>query len=353
MKNLSIAIHHVENVHKDSYSRRWIEYLKNTDIKAVILDFRQADIINQVKGCDGVMWHWIHMPDEKQAAPKILDAIEEGLGTSVFPNRETRWHYDEKVSQHYFLESIDAPKIRSWVFWDKEEALEFTKTAKFPLVFKLSVGAGSSNVLKLDQYKEAEKLIDRLFDTGLEPYTFNEFEKKDTVWYPDLYQRIKDSINYLIKRRYPAPPFNIKKHWYYLKQKNYVYFQEYIPDNDFDIRITTIGRRAFGFIRYNRKDDFRASGSGDIHYHLDKIPLEAVKLALDISIQNNFQSMAYDFLMDTNNQPVINEISYCYQNLAVYNCPGHWDVDMVWHEGHVWPENAIIEDFIQLIKSRL
>ena len=44
--------------------------------------------------------------------------------------------------------------------------------------------------------------------------------------------------------------------------KDYVYFQKFLPNNKYDIRIVVIGDRAFGFIRYNRENDFRASGSG-------------------------------------------------------------------------------------------
>jgi glutathione synthase/RimK-type ligase-like ATP-grasp enzyme len=49
-------------------------------------------------------------------------------------------------------------------------------------------------------------------------------------------------------------------------EKNYVYFQDFIPQNDFDIRIIVIGKRAFAIKRMVRKGDFRASGSGNIKY---------------------------------------------------------------------------------------
>lgn len=48
--------------------------------------------------------------------------------------------------------------------------------------------------------------------------------------------------------------------------KKYVYFQDFIPGNDFDTRVTIIGDRAFGFTRNVRPGDFRASGSGNVGY---------------------------------------------------------------------------------------
>jgi hypothetical protein len=152
-------------------------------------------------------------------------------------------------------------------------------------------------------------------------------------------------MRYIIFERYPRIS-------YFYIQKNYAYFQEFIPNNKYDIRITTIGNRAFGFVRHNRDNDFRASGSGKIDYDLKKIPLECVKIAHEISQKNNFQSMAYDFLIDKNGKPLINEVSYCYVNIAVHNCPGHWDRDLNWHEGNMWPEEAHVEFFTNFINKK-
>jgi hypothetical protein len=343
---MKIAIHHTESAHPDSFSRKWIEYLPSRDIEPLVLDFKQSNTIEQIRGCAGAMWHWFHTPDDKQAAPKILDAIEFGLRLPVFPNRQTRWHYDEKISQHYLFDAINAPKIKTWVFWDRQSAVEFIETAQFPLVFKLSVGAGSANVLKLEHRSEALRLIEIMFADGFTPYTVNEFEQKLSVSFPSFYRRLKDSANYLLKRRWPAGPQK-PPHWYYLIQKNYIYFQEFLPDNRNDIRVTVIGERIFAYLRYNRDNDFRASGSGNLEYNRSLIPEEALQIASQISKENRFQSMAYDFLVAPEQGLVLSEISYCYVNRLVHDCGGYWDEDLNWQEGATWPEDAILEDFIQ------
>jgi hypothetical protein len=33
----------------------------------------------------------------------------------------------------------------------------------------------------------------------------------------------------------------------------------------------------------------------------------------------------------------------------VESCPGHWDSKLQWHEGHVWPEEAHVEDFLRYV----
>jgi hypothetical protein len=57
----------------------------------------------------------------------------------------------------------------------------------------------------------------------------------------------------------------------------------------------------------------------------------------------NFQSMAYDFVFDENEKPYIVEISYTFVDYAVHNCPGYYDENLNWHEGHYWPQFSILD----------
>jgi hypothetical protein len=328
---MRIAVHYSDRELPHSYSLRWIQFAREMGIDVLQTDFLQPGIIERVRSCNGVMWHWNHLPDDKQTAPRILDSIETGLRIPVFPNRTTRWHYDEKISQSYLFDALKVSKIKSWIFYSKRDAIQFIESAGFPLVFKLSVGAGSANILKLEDKESALYIIRLMFGQGIKPYSFNEFKRSD--------------------KGNALQTENQDMHWYYLTQKNYVYFQEFLPGNEFDIRVTVIGNRAFGFIRHNRNNDFRASGSGNIDYDTDKIPTEAVELSHFISRKNNFQSMAYDFLFDKSHNLVISEISYCYNNLAVYNCPGFWDRDLTWHKGHIWPEEVQVSDFLYYLET--
>jgi hypothetical protein len=346
MGKIKIAVHHTKNTGILNYSNRWLMKLKEMKMDHIVVDMEDSDIIEKVHACNGVMWHWAHsdpsfIPREKNSANKILEGIEASGCKSVFPNYNSRWHYDEKVAQYYLLSSVGAPIIRTYVFWKKDDAIKFLEKTKFPIIFKLSVGAGSSNVLKFNNKKEAAKYINIMFSSGIVPYTLNEFRLRSFF---DI-RRIYYSLSYLFLNRFP--PIN-----YFIVQKNYVYFQEYL-NNPYDIRVTVIGDRAFGFTRKNRYNDFRASGSGMVVYDLKMIPSSALKIALDISKKCNFQSMAYDFLLDKNGNPKIGEISYCYVNKAIYNCPGYWDRKLNWHEGHYWPEDLILEDFLREIEDKI
>ncbi|MCK4817936.1 hypothetical protein KA005_19350, partial [bacterium] len=300
---MKIAVHHNLQEHSGSFSSKWIQCLNEIGVETVALDFKHDGVIDAVRGCDGAMWHWFHVPDDKQSAPKVLDAIEFGLRIPVFPNHATRFHYDEKIAQHYFLESINAPCTKTWVFWKKDEALDFLDTVRFPLVFKLSAGAGSSNVYLLKNREEAQSRVEEMFGNGI---------------YPCLSRN--ETVLDRLRRKLIG-----EKHWYYHVHKNYVYFQEFLPGNNYDIRVTIIGNRAFGYIRHNRDDDFRASGSGKPEYDPSKIPMDAVSIAHKVSQENGFQSMAYDFLFNKDGDVSMTEISYCYVDHMVHSCLGYWD----------------------------
>ena len=335
---MKIAVHVNED---ELFDKKWIEFIAQKGVEVLPVDMMRSDILNLVKECDGVMWHFHHSPLDKQVASKILPVIEEVLNIPVWPNYHTRWHFDEKIAQHYLLQALGVPSVKSWVFWNYEEAKKFIENdALFPLVFKLSVGAGAANVMKVDSQKEAFKLLEEMFCTGIFPYSVNEYAEKSNIR-----TKLDNTYKYLFRGiQFPLPG-------YYQVQKDYIYFQKFLPGNDNDVRITVIGDRAFGFIRYNRDGDFRASGSGKIDVDPANIPIEAVKVAHEVSRKNGFQSMAYDFLRDEKGEYLINEISYGYADWAVYDCPGYWDCNLNWHEGHVWPEEAQIDDFIRYISS--
>jgi glutathione synthase/RimK-type ligase-like ATP-grasp enzyme len=122
-----------------------------------------------------------------------------------------------------------------------------------------------------------------------------------------------------------------------------------MPDNKFDTRITIIGNRGFGFTRNVREKDFRASGSGSINYDLSRIDPQCVQIAFEVTKQIGGQCLAFDFVKTLTGQPRIVEISYCFMAEAVHNCSGHWDNQLNWHEGQMWPQDAILIDMLDIL----
>jgi hypothetical protein len=334
-----------------SFEPRWAEALQARGATVKHLDLLGVDPLKQVAGCAGVMWHWLHYPHERRlAALPILRVLAEHLRIPVFPDMATCWHFDDKIAQAYLFEALDIPHPKTWVFWRKADALAWCAATEYPVVAKLSVGAGSTNVRLIRSAAEAKAYVGECFsDSGILVRP-----PLPTGGAARLWARLKRAA----KRGAQAMPYVLCNHFpsmpdrtYWMPQKNHALFQEFVAGNEFDSRVTVIGNRAFAFRRMNRPGDFRASGSGSIQYEPEAIDLRCVRAAFDAVRKLKAQSMAFDFLFrGAGREPVVGEISYCYADWAVEKCPGHWDSSLDWHEGHLWPETAQVEDFLARIQ---
>lgn len=325
-----------------SYTDRWVEYCRELGIPFREMEPFRPDFIQQALDLKAFAWHWSH--DDARAAIMARQATMalEAMGVKVFPNTATSWHYDDKVGQKYLLEAIGAPVPESWAFYDLETALSWVEKATFPKVFKLRCGAGSSNVQLVKSHNKAEALCRKAFKSGFVSSSGYFSDAKTKL------RKVQSWTTFVAKlRRAPSAFLKAARISRELtRSRGYILFQEFLPGNAHDTRITVIGDRAFGFIRRNRPGDFRASGSGLIAHTSDLISLECVRSAFEVAKKLGTQSVAFDFLWDENRHPLIVEISYCYQAEAVFKCPGHWDSCMNWHEGHMWPQDAILDDLL-------
>ena len=341
---IHLAIHH----RPGSFSERWISYCESHQIPYALVNCLSTDIIQKLAASDGLLWHWNHQDQSSQLAARHVLTAAETLGLTVFPSTATGWHFDDKVAQKYLLEAVGAPLATTYVFYDLDEARRWIGQASFPKVFKLRKGAGSENVRLARSRKEAYVLAQQAFSAGFRavPRYWNDAGRR--------YRATRSKQDWVgALKRLPSTLKNIRR----LNQsigpeKGYVYFQDFIADNQFDTRVTVIGERAFGFIRRVRPGDFRASGSGDIDYDPRMVDLRCVRIALDTAQKMGSQSAAFDFVQTPDNQPLIVEVSYCYGAEFVHNCPGHWDSQLNWCDGQVWPEEAIVVDLLKTISQR-
>lgn len=337
---MKIAIHH----RKESFSEHWIEYCKKNNIQYKVVNAYSSDIIKQVKDCDIFMWHH-HHDDYKDtlAAKRILFALQHS-GLKVFPDFKTGWHFDDKIAQKYLLEAIEAPLIPSFIFYDKKNALTWINQTEFPKVFKLKGGSGARNVQLVKNRLEGKKIINKAFSSG-----FSQTKKIE-----QLRERIrkfrtgKANIKSVIKGvgRLLIPTQFSKMQG---KEKGYAYFQEFIPNNKFDIRLIIIGNRAYGMKRIVRENDFRASGSKNFVY--DKLDPKVIKIAFEVSRKLGISCLAFDFVYSVGNKPLIVEISYGYGTEGSSKCKGYWDDNLNWYKGEFNPFGWMVEDLISKTKT--
>ncbi len=333
-----LAIHN----NPGGYSDKWIEYCEINSIPFKLVNCYNSSIVNELEDCFGLMWHWDHNHPATNLLAQQLSNMLAKEGKHVFPDFNTSWHFDDKIAQSFLLKSINAPIPETKVFFRKEEALDWIISAKKPLIFKLRRGAGSSNVFLVKSKSQAKKLIIKAFGKGFKNPTFKNLIK----------DKFRNKLKQNSFRSYASFFKSIVKYFkgseefYVSRERGYAYFQEFIPGNDHDIRIVVIGNKAFGIKRLIRKDDFRASGSGQIIHDISQIPLKCFETSFELNKSLKMQCVAFDYVFK-NNDPVLLEISFGFSVKGYRDCSGYYTSDLKWHEGSFSPEYFIIEDFLK------
>lgn len=335
---MKICFHH----RPDSFSEEWIKFCEIEKINYEILNFYDNDAVSKVREFNAIMWHYSNYEYRDAVfAKQFLFSLQQA-GKIVFPEFNSSWHFDDKIGQKYLLESINAPHIPSYVFFTKKDALSWVDNAIFPKVFKLRGGSGSSNVKLIKEKKEARKLVAIAFGRG-----FSQF---------DRINHLQFKINNFMVGREDI--LGVGKGIYRLffgnkfsscrpREKGYVYFQDFMAGNEYDTRVVVIGKRAIAEKRFVRKNDFRASGSGD--YNFENIDIEIIELAFEISNRLKLSSVAFDFILDPNDRPVVVELSYGFGTEGICKAPGFWDDNLNWHPEEINPGKWIIQDLIEKI----
>lgn len=337
---MKIAIHNSQR----GFHPYWIKYCEERDIPYKLVDCYSNDIIEQLSDCDALMWHHHQMgPKDILFAKQLLFSLEQA-GIVVFPDFNTAWHFDDKVGQKYLLESIDAPLVPSYAFFDKKTALNWLEETSFPKVFKLRGGAGSANVRLVKNKREARILVQKAFGRGFSQYEPWSNLKERMRKFKMGSGSMTDVTKGIARFAYPPRYSKVKG-----RQRGYVYFQDFIPNNDCDIRVIVIGNKAFAIKRLVRPNDFRASGSGYIKYEKKHFDEGTIKLSFNIASKLQSQCVAIDYVIK-DDKPLIVEINYGFTKEGYDDCEGYWDSQLNWHPEMITPCEWMVEGVLSEIR---
>lgn len=269
---------------------------------------------------------------------KIL-FIEAHLNKLVFPNYNTIWHYESKIAQSYLFKYYSIRTPDTFVSFEYHDTCKFLDSASWPLVFKESYGAGGSKVKLIKDRLQAQKAVNSRFASQLwreYKLLLRKAKYLSLLFHPWFWQKVFVSVS-------GRSPFNS------------IYLQEFVPNNSRDLRVTVIGGRyAYAFWRLNRKNDFRASGSGNIDY-ASEIPEAPILYCINISKELGFDSMAYDLVYKDNEFTII-EMSCVYSDCALFNAKGYWRAEhdlLKWIPGNHWPQSVWIAALMEKLSLQL
>ncbi|SDH45542.1 ATP-grasp domain-containing protein [Myroides phaeus] len=322
---MKIAIHKSTS---SEYSKRWIKYCKENNVEFKEVNAYDNDIIEQLFDCDVFMWHHNHGNyRDVNFAKQLLFALEQS-GKKVFPNFNTAWHFDDKLGQKYLFEAHNIPAAEAFVFYDKESAFDWINKTSFPKIFKLRGGAGSSNVKMVKSEAEAKRLVKKAFGKGFKAFDYFGLAKDKFKLFlrnkASFYDVAKYCGLFLIPKKFNAHLLP--------DQKGYIYFQEFIPNDGYDIRIEITGDKAVAMIRHTRENDFRASGSNNIEHNTPLLNKEVILFAFDVAEKLQLQACALDIVRDNRDGKLyVIENSYCYGVDDDEFDYGYWTSDGIYH----------------------
>jgi glutathione synthase/RimK-type ligase-like ATP-grasp enzyme len=162
--------------------------------------------------------------------------LESYLGKRCYPSYAHALLYESKSLEAFISQAKGIPYAKTHISYNKEDAIELINHLEYPFISKVDPSSGSMGVELVQSTKQARRIVEEAFS-----------------------------------------PNGRKIHVHYFRQKNHVYFQEFIPNDGYDIRVIIVGDWAFGYYRKVLKGDFRASGMDLIENK--ELPEEAVLTA--------------------------------------------------------------------------
>ncbi len=163
--------------------------------------------------------------------------------------------YMEMLRQNF--QNKELKTIHSRLFGNAKEAINAADELQYPVVIKASSGSGSDGVAKADN---KEEYIKKVYDIGT------------GVFYRNKKEYSKILIKKVLER------LGNKKH-FYPRYFSKIVVQNYIPNMPGDYKVLFFSGKYYTLKRLNRKNDFRASGSG----RLFPVPDNEIDGILDFS----------------------------------------------------------------------
>lgn len=342
-KPVAICINKKIFNHSGSWSYAIATALEHSGIAYEFIDCYNYDVINNLKNYSALFWHYNNyvVTDLMEARNIMLCAAK--LGLSIFPDHNTGWHFDDKIAEMYALQSVAAPIPVSWVFYLQDECLSWLEQeAQYPLVAKLRCGSGSNNVKLLRDKQEALKYANKMFSKGLQPapsLLYKSFSKiqstKDWQTFWNRFKRIPE----FLRTRMSAKNMQI--------ERGYCYFQEFIENDNYDIKVVVIGDKLSFLVRKTRVGDFRASGGGEIFYDSSYITKQIIDVAFAAADNLQLQCMGFDFVVDKKTgEGLIVEMCYGFDWEAIYSAGGYFDRAGVWHKQPLHIPGEIVKNIL-------
>jgi len=147
-----------------------------------LVDISGPDWIEVVKAsaCDAfLVWPSVQLSIWKQMYDERLRVMVDDLAKIIYPSYDELWLYENKRRMAYWLEAHGVPHAKTWVFYNRDEALSFAREAALPLVTKTALGARASGVIIHRDKRSLVEYIKKAFARGI---VHKDGEARDADW---------------------------------------------------------------------------------------------------------------------------------------------------------------------------
>jgi glutathione synthase/RimK-type ligase-like ATP-grasp enzyme len=294
---------------------KWTKYcrfLDNNSFNYEFYDIHTHDWLEKAKKYDIIVGISSSATYDLQELRSKFYILETFLGKKCFPSLSYALLYEDKCLEAYISQVYQFPFAKTYISHQEKDAIELLKIINYPIVFKIVPSSGSYGVELVGSRKRGEQIIRDVFSrTGKNTYMLH------------------------------------------YKQKNMVYFQEFIQNDGYDIRVIVTGNWVFGYYRKILPGDFRASGMNLIEW--GELPDESMKIALSVNKILKSPLLAVDMLHGLDGRYYIIEYSPFYladspDELRLNGVPGVYIFDedgtYHFHRGRYWVGELALREFL-------
>lgn len=202
----------------------------------------------------------------------------------LMPNQEQLHSFENKGVQEYYKKIHGIDSLQGKYYGDIDELIDDSERMPFPFVLKKNEGALSIGVFLA---KDKNTLID-----------FSKKWKKMTL---------KEKLAYKLNRKNSFKRDTNLKPVLHLLEKNFDIFfekripvitQQFVAGLDGDFKVLVFGDKYYVLKRKIRKNDFRASGSGNFLW--EDQPQEVLDFAKEVTTKLNVPFISLDIGVDNN-----------------------------------------------------
>ncbi len=291
---------------------KYVRFLENNGFPYEIFDLSSYDWLEKARKFDifvGILSNELYHLQEMR---RKYFTLETYLGKSCYPSTPHILLYEDKTLEAHISKARDIPYAKTYLSNEKQDALNLVEKLNYPVIHKMDPGSGSFGVELVRDQNQARKIVQQAFSIS-----------------------------------------GRATHSLYFRQKNYVYFQEFIENDGYDIRVIIVGNWAFGYYRKVLEGDFRASGMNLIEKR--DLPEEAIRIAWRTNEIIKSPMLVVDFVHGLDGKYTIIEFSPVCQmekpaQLAVNGIPGAYiiedDESIRFTEGKFWVHELALREFL-------